>query len=313
MYFCQANLTHGHFNPVRSNNLMLFTNLPLRYLYNNPAYGDFFLHYGLNPELGLDASVLDSLPVDWHHNTAAMLHQAGLHCAIHLPFMDLHPGSSDERARQLCMDRLCQAIDLARTYAPVHCVAHLDFVDWISAPRWEDWVDKSVTTWGTVLDHLGQVPLFLENVWEQTPKPVLAVLEALQGRARLCFDLGHWNSFGQGTARGDLGQWLTELRSWIGHVHLHDNDGSADQHLGLGQGNIPWPRVAQFLRVHPDISMTLEPHTLEDFQVTCAYVHSNPDCAQLEGLDTLPDPRSINTRLAQSQANFPEIQNTEKQ
>ncbi|GAB1410951.1 sugar phosphate isomerase/epimerase [Desulfovibrionales bacterium] len=285
-------------------------NLPLRYLYTNPAYGDFFLRHGLCPELGIDAQVLDRLPLAWHRDTAARLHQAGLQCAVHLPFLDLHPGSSDERVRQLCVDRLCQAIDLARIYAPAHCVAHLDFVDWISGSRQEDWVHQSALTWAAVLDHLGQVPLFLENVCESEPGVVRAVLEALQGRARMCFDLGHWNSFGQGNTRGNLGQWFTELTPWIGHVHLHDNDGSADQHLGLGQGSIPWPRVAQFLRVHPDISITLEPHTLEDFHLTCSYVRTSSDWVQRTRLGTLPDPRSINIHLPQVQASFPEIQNT---
>lgn len=263
---------------------MLFTNLPLRYIHATSTYLDFFLRQNLSPELGIDALALDSLPRTWHTHIAAIFHQAGLTCAVHLPFMDLHPGSSDPQVRQVCVDRLRQAIDIALIYQPAHCVAHLDFVEWISRSRADAWLDLSVATWTAVLGHLGAVPLFLENVCEQEPHRVASVLTALHGRARMCFDLGHWYSFGGGYARDNLEQWLAELGPWIGHVHLHDNDGSADQHRGLGRGGIPWTRIEHFLRARPDISATIEPHTLEDFQATYAYLTAHSGFGQAVGL-----------------------------
>lgn len=262
---------------------MLFTNLPLRYLYDTPAYGELFMRQNLNPELGLDALALERIPQSWHLDTASMFRHAGLGCAAHLPFMDLHPGSADPRARQLCEDRLRQAIDIAQIYQPAHYVAHLDFVEWMAGTRREDWLEKSLTTWNAVLSHLEPTPLFLENVCEQEPRPLLAVLEGLAGKARMCFDLGHWHSFGQGHARGNLEEWLTELGPWIGHLHLHDNDGSADQHRGLGCGGIAWLCVEHFLRTRPHISATLEPHTLDDFQATQNYLAAHPELGQAIG------------------------------
>jgi hypothetical protein len=67
--------------------------------------------------------------------------------------------------------------------------------------------------------------------------------------------------------------WLTVLKGHIGHLHLHDNDGNADQHLGLGQGTIPWDELWAFVRHRAaPVSATFEPHTEDDFLITQAYL-----------------------------------------
>jgi sugar phosphate isomerase/epimerase len=44
--------------------------------------------------------------------------------------------------------------------------------------------------------------------------------------------------------------WITTLGERITYVHLHDNDGSGDQHLPLGQGNLPLLEVLAALETH---------------------------------------------------------------
>ena len=58
----------------------------------------------------------------------------------------------------------------------------------------------------------------------------------------IVLDVGHANLEGQ-TER-----FLRELPDKIGHIHVSDNMGENDQHLGLGYGKINWQRFAGTLR-----------------------------------------------------------------
>ena len=100
----------------------------------------------------------------------------------------------------------------------------------------EQWLAHSLETWGMVMERADGVPLFLENVFEPTPAQHVQVLRALGGRAGACLDIGHWHAFADGARKADLADWLSALGAFPMHLHLHDNDGSADQHLGLGEG-----------------------------------------------------------------------------
>ncbi len=42
-------------------------------------------------------------------------------------------------------------------------------------------------------------------------------------------------------------KWIEALGNRIGYVHLHDNHGEADEHLGLGQETIPMLEVCHAL------------------------------------------------------------------
>lgn len=60
---------------------------------------------------------------------------------------------------------------------------------------------------------------------------------------QVCFDIGHANLFGHTV--------ITDLKLLTPHLallHLHDNDGTSDQHVAPGLGTIPWKDVARHLK-----------------------------------------------------------------
>jgi sugar phosphate isomerase/epimerase len=257
---------------------MTFVNLPLRYIEERPGYLDLFLAQGLHPELGLDAWAMEQFSPSWHARTAGLFHTAGLTCAVHLPFFDLHPGSLDPLIRQATEDRLRKAVLIARVYAPSHFIAHLGYNDLTYAHFQDQWLAHALDTWERVLDLTGDTPLFLENVFEHDPAQHVQVLAALQGRAGACLDLGHWHCFAGGARKGNLSDWLAALDPFPVHLHLHDNDGETDQHLGLGLGAIPWDQLWAWIggRDLP-ATMTFEPHTEADFLATQNYLLAHRD------------------------------------
>ena len=260
-----------------------FVNLPLRYVARDPAYLETFLQRGLHLELGMDATALDILDNAWHQDVARRLADAGLRCAVHLPFMDLQPGSLDPRTLEASRSRLLQALDVASLYSPHHLVGHAWYFHDLYRHFTATWQNNAADTWELLHRHWPEhPPLYLENVFEPTPDPLVELLQALAGRGATrigcCLDLGHWHSFALGCRRHNLDAWLDSLFPFLGHLHLHDNTGTDDHHLGLGQGTIPWDQLFAGLaarNLHP--TRTIEPHTAEDLEHSLAFMASHPD------------------------------------
>ena len=57
-------------------------------------------------------------------------------------------------------------------------------------------------------------------------------------------DFGHLH-----TLREDPAHFVAALGERLMHVHLHDNQGERDEHLGLGQGTVPWEAALRALAV----------------------------------------------------------------
>ncbi|GFK92888.1 hypothetical protein NNJEOMEG_00716 [Fundidesulfovibrio magnetotacticus] len=257
---------------------MVFVSLNLRAAAADPARLERFLALGLNPELGLDPLCMDTVAPAWHEALAARLKSLGLRCGLHLPFFDLQPGSADSLVRRATAERLKRAVETARVYGAVHLVGHARY-DHLLYVRSEDaWRERAVETWAEALSAWpGHPPLWLENTYEPHPGPVAAMAEALDaaipGRAGLCLDAGHWFSFARGREQDDLQRWLDAFAPSLGHLHLHDNDGSADQHLGMGDGFMDWEAFFQALEARGLApTATYEAHTEETLAVTLRYL-----------------------------------------
>jgi sugar phosphate isomerase/epimerase len=111
----------------------------------------------------------------------------------------------------------------------------------------------------------------LENVYEEEPEEMRPLFESLHGSGvRFCFDPGHQSAFS--TASFD--SWLGVLGSFLGQVHLHDNQGDRDAHLAMGDGVIPFERLFDYLSTTPErsIVITLEPHEEAALWPSLAYL-----------------------------------------
>ena len=63
----------------------------------------------------------------------------------------------------------------------------------------------------------------------------------------ICFDSGHANLL---AASSDISirDEIIDAGEYLWTLHIHDNDGSGDQHLPPGDGNIDWGLVIRALR-----------------------------------------------------------------
>jgi sugar phosphate isomerase/epimerase len=263
-----------------------YVNLNLRAADRDPKLLARHLDGGLPPELGLDPVLMDAVSPAWHEAMARRLDDAGLRRTLHLPFFDLQPGSADIRIRTASRDRLLLAMETATVYKPDRMIGHGAYNRFLYVHSFADWAARSADTWAEVLAAWPEhPPLCLENTYETDPATVRGLIDALRrrlpehraGRIGSCFDIGHWYSFAEGKSRDNLADWLDALGPCLAHLHLHDNDGSFDQHRGPGQGEIPFDALLAYLAdngLRPTV--TFEPHTEAAFEAVLAFARSTP-------------------------------------
>jgi sugar phosphate isomerase/epimerase len=202
---------------------------------------------GINPEIAFGHHDLDRFQEADFREVAERLADAGRSVTFHAPFMDLRPGALDPRIRQTSLDRLRQVFDLIPWFRPRSVVCHPSFDEKYYNSAEAQWLENSLATWRTLLDGIGGTGtmIALENVYERDPQPLKRLLDALGSpQARFCFDAGHANVFGG----VPLACWIEELGDLLGEIHIHDNHGVTDEHLPVGEGNIPFRELFALVR-----------------------------------------------------------------
>ena len=172
---------------------------------------------------------------------------------LHAPFAELCPAAIDPLVREVAKRRFLQAAALAKRYGAEKMVVHSGFIPLVYYPEW--FAPQSAAFWREFLNDVDGLTLCVENVMETSPDALRQVAEQVNDpRLRICFDVGH--AFCQS---GDLAPWLDALAPYSSHVHLHNNHGSSDEHLGLSDGTLDMAAVIRQLEaLAPQATYTLE-------------------------------------------------------
>jgi sugar phosphate isomerase/epimerase len=235
----------------------LQVNLPLRDLLGR------FRHLAgpsqINFEIGLDAEALDTLTPADLDQTKELL--AGRRLTVHLPFLDLVPGSSDPLVRKTAAARLDRACDWGLELGAIQAVAHLGF-DIRAHYDLPAFTRRFLQTFIPLTQKLAQngCRLALENTFEPGPEPLLAAAQGLDAagvEVGFCLDVGHCLCF----SSTSLQDWWPALSGRMWELHLHDNDGLRDRHWPPGWGDVDWDFLGSALqRLEQSPVLTIEPH-----------------------------------------------------
>lgn len=172
---------------------------------------------------------------------------------LHAPFAELCPAAIDPLVREVAKRRFLQAAALAKRYGAEKMVVHSGFIPLVYYPEW--FAPQSAAFWREFLNDVDGLTLCVENVMETSPDALRQVAEQVNDpRLRICFDVGH--AFCQS---GELAPWLDALAPYSSHVHLHNNHGTFDEHLGLPDGTLDMAAVIRQLEaLAPQATYTLE-------------------------------------------------------
>jgi len=173
----------------------------------------------------------------------------GIEYAVHAPFADLNIASASDRMRRFVLERLEKSIAHASALEASVWVFHPGIKTGISMfyPGM-DWKRncQCIRILQGIANEYG-VRITIENV----PEPYAFLMKSVEDfmkfyretnlNVEIALDVGHSNLNRQ------TDQFLRTFSGKIGHIHVSDNMGINDQHLGIGRGNVCWERFAESL------------------------------------------------------------------
>jgi sugar phosphate isomerase/epimerase len=168
----------------------------------------------------------------------------GLALTVHAPYSDLNLASLNhpiwrESVRQVlvCIDGAAELTD--------RITVHPGYL----SPLGKLLPDRVWALQKSALGEIGKyaadrgVRVFLENLGSvkevlcRFPEEILGMIEGVDNIG-FTLDIGHAHTVGR------VREFLGVLPS-VSHIHVHDNQGTTDQHLALGDGTIPWDEVGE--------------------------------------------------------------------
>jgi sugar phosphate isomerase/epimerase len=232
--------------------------IPFRLL--KEKYLRLVLDNRINPEIAIDGKTIDTCSSKDFLEMSSIIQKEGLSITLHGPFYDLAPGGMDTKILEASRDRLKQVFNLIPVFEPMSIVCHTGYDRERYHEVENEWLETALETWTPLIDDLRgtETTLVIENVYEKTPKMLLRLMKGLDTtKVGFCFDTGHMNVFSEKS----MEDWLKALGPFLKQVHLHDNDGTSDDHWAIGAGKIDFEILFRYVeKNHLRPIITLEPH-----------------------------------------------------
>lgn len=189
---------------------------------------------------------------------------------IHGPFLDLNPMTFDSQIQKVTKLRYSQAYTAARELGAKKIVYHTCFYP--DAYLLIGWAQRMADFFQEFLEERTEVEVVMENVFDRKWEPLLEVKERVKAyNFSLCLDIGHAHCY----SSCPVTEWADSLGESISHIHIHDNKGDRDTHLGLGQGNIPLKEIFHLLtQKRRNLTYTIECGKKEDVISSWEYWNS---------------------------------------
>ena len=224
-------------------------------------------------------------PTDLHKEKVIELREMfsgyGLTPLIHGPVYDINLASTKERIRQASVEITKDFIELARRLDSQHVVIHAGTCPQDQIPflldRARECATLRISKLALFANDLG-VSLGLENKQSSADREILLTVDDHLRRTSkfkhlgvfAVLDIGHAFTTGE-----HVTDYIHTLGNSLREIHFHDNNGETDDHLALGQGNVPLEEVVAALR-SIDFSGTsiIEMKQKEDLEASVKYLRN---------------------------------------
>ena len=178
---------------------------------------------------------------------------------LHGPFLDLNPAAFDSLIREATMTRFGQCYEAGMELGAKKIIYHSGMVPCVYFK--EGCADQVSRFFSEFLEHREGMEIVMENVLDEDWELFLDVYQKVDHPDfHLCLDMGHAHCYSENSAL----EWAEGLAPYITHVHVHDNCGDRDAHLGLGKGTVPYEKLLKLLPLTEKRSWTIECSRRED-------------------------------------------------
>jgi sugar phosphate isomerase/epimerase len=185
---------------------------------------------------------------------------------IHLPYSDLNLASMNQPIWEETVRQMKACLSLACDFARL-AVVHPGHLSPLGMQMPDAAWSQNVTGIRQICDHAADLDMKIavENMVNmpallgRRPEEIAGILETVdRENVGFIFDVGHANT------NGNVENFL-KLKDIIIHAHMHDNHGERDEHLPVGNGTVPWNKVAAGLKDYKGRIVT-ESRSLEEGQ-----------------------------------------------
>lgn len=183
--------------------------------------------------------------------------QKDLPLLFHAPFNELCPAAIDPKIRDIAFERYEQSYFLSRQqYGIRKMIVHSGYMPHVYYKVWHH--EKSVEFWKRYMENKPKdFTICIENVLEDEPHMMVGIAEELdQINIRLCLDIGHANCMSSISPE----EWIRVMGPYLSHLHIHNNDGTHDQHRALQDGTVNMGRILELIDQYcgKDTTITIE-------------------------------------------------------
>jgi len=179
--------------------------------------------------------------------------------AVHGPFAGIDYTYKDHLLREAVRRRMDMVFEMVQELQPDTLVLHTGCSDiMVSFNLADQWLEPAVAFWKDEIKRYEAcgVLVVLENIAERTPDSMIRLIETVGSDfLGLCFDIGHAGL----CSPLSPAEWVEQMGRRLKHVHLHDNNGKADEHLPVGKGKTDFDSFfAALARQAPDATVSME-------------------------------------------------------
>ncbi|MFC1671940.1 sugar phosphate isomerase/epimerase family protein, partial [Planctomycetota bacterium] len=190
--------------------------------------------------------------------------------AMHGPFLGISYHHPDAILNEAVGKRMDMAFQVASKLGVGTIVLHSGYDLTPKEGFFEGlWLDKTSEYWRSEIVRWEEagIRVAIENYYEMTPDLLVEFVDRVESPSLgLCFDIGHWNLYSEAS----LEDWIRKMGNRLFHIHVHDNDGEADTHFPLDQGNIDFALFYNLLKqASIDATISVEAHAEMETKVEC--------------------------------------------
>ena len=185
---------------------------------------------------------------------------------IHLPYSDLNLASMNQPIWEETVRQMKGCLDLSHDFARL-AVLHPGHFSPLGMQLPDAAWSQAILGIQQVSDHAAELDMrvAVENmvnmlaILGRRPEEISGIIETVdRENVGFIFDVGHANT------NGNVVDFL-KLKDRVIHMHVHDNHGERDEHLPVGNGTVPWTKVAQAMKNYRGRIVT-ESRSLEEGQ-----------------------------------------------
>ena len=191
--------------------------------------------------------------------------------SIHGPFVELCPGTRDELISKVTNYRMQQAYDVAKKMNAKYVVYHNGYYP--NTYSYIEWMQNAPVFWKNFLGDKKDdgIKVHIENVFEDDYFILHELMEEISDdKTSLCLDVGHVNAYSD----IDVMEWIKILKKYIKHMHIHNNCGDRDSHLGINKGDIDIIEILDIIK-DKDITISLEIGDLDELEESLEILYKN--------------------------------------